>query len=225
MAKTQSAKQATKKGKASNAKPATIVTSKISDTQKADTQSLRARIDTWGTAYNTVKKDGHDIAARTVVHAVRYGDVTLATRFLNKMGKDGKSFARANMFKAWFEKHGPFRWDKESDGFKLKPEKRDEQAKMVADDKSTAKFLGMLMKQVPWDKAPEPEYKGFEFIKQLRSLISRGQKAEKEHGNDPKTDLTGMEEARALLAKLAENAGNDDDDTDTDTIEDHANVA
>lgn len=217
------AKKAIKKAVTKTVTAATIVTAKEPDRQSADAKALNAKIKAWGAAYKSVSKDGHDIAARCVVHAIQYGDVRPATRFIAAMGKDNKTFARANMFRGWLEKHGPFKWDKETDGFKCRTEKQAE-LKPKLDKRGVPGYLTDLMKQAPWEKSPEPEYKGFDFIKRLQALIKQGQRAEKEHGSDPKTDTKGLEEARALLAKLAENAANEDDE-DADGIEATANVA
>ena len=180
-------------------------------------QVLNDRLKVFGNNLRSIEKDGHDIAARIVVHAVRYGDVTLATNMLNKIDTSGagKTMVRANMFKAWFEKHGPFRWDKETKGFKCATDKREKLMPNVKDNKMTAKFFGTLMKAVPWDKDPEPEYKGFDLEKEIARLLSRAKKAEKEHGKDPKTKLTGLDKLEKLVHAI-NYPDNDDTANDND---------
>lgn len=174
-----------------------------------DKKVLGERIKAFGLALRKVEKDGHDIAARLVVHAIRYKDVDLATKFLAKFGSDGKSMVRANMFKKWFEKHGPFKWNNESDGFKLNGEKRKELLSRVTNNKTTAEFFSELMKATPWEKDPEKPYMGFDLLKEAKRLINRAKKAEKDHGKDPKTNVKGL----AQLTKFIEtmDVANEDD--------------
>lgn len=184
-------------------------------------QALSDRLKAFGTALRAVEKDGHDIAARIVVHAIRFGDVSLATNMINKFGTDGKSMVRGNMFKGWFEKHGPFRWDKDTKGFKCATERREKMMHHVKDNKTTAKFFGSLMKHTPWEKDPEPEYKGFDLDKEIARLLSRAKKAEKEHGSDPKTKLANMSKLEAFVHSINypdnENEKTESGDNDNET--------
>lgn len=181
-----------------------------------DQDALLAKIKAFGVTLKSIQNDAHDIAARIVVHAVRYNDVSLATKFLEKFGTDGKTMVRANMFKAWFEKHGPFRWDKESKGFKCMVEKATAlKAKHLKDNKTTAKFFGLLKKATPWEKDPEPEYKGFDLDKEVARLLSRAKKAEKEHGKDPKTNVKNLDKLEKLVHALNYPANEDNDNTET----------
>lgn len=184
-------------------------------------QVLTDRLKAFGTSLRAVEKDGHDIAARIVVHAIRYGDVSLATNMISKFGNDGKSMVRANMFKGWFEKHGPFRWDKETKGFKCNSEKRSALEHHIKDNRTTAKFFGTLMKHTPWEKNPEPEYKGFDLDKEVARLLNRAKKAEKEHGKDPKTNVKNLNKLEKLVHDLNYPA-NDETEAENDNTEQQA---
>lgn len=196
---------------------------KVLTQQDKDNQALRDMVDTWGKDYKSIAKRGHDIAARLVVHAVRYGDVSLASRFLSKMDEkgDGKSMARANMFKGWFERKGPFTWSKEAKGFKCNTDKRAKMQHHIKDNKTAAKFYSTLMKDVPWEKDKEPEYKGFDLDKQIMLLVKRAETAEKEHGKDPKTKLGNLKKFKKFVGTLttAANANGDTEVAENDNAE------
>lgn len=207
----------------------TIVKPKVKNTPKAEaatlsTKEIVALISAIKISAKDLQVKVHTTMAKIVVHAIKFGDVTLADRLINAFGERNKTVFRTNDLRRWFEDRGPFRYDTETKGFKLNKDKRDTLAKMVTTAKDTAAFYSKLMKVAPWEVKGEPEYKGFDFMKQIKAAIRMAQKAEKEHGNHPKTKLDGLDTIRRAVAALEEAEATGDNDND-DTITDVANVA
>ena len=51
--------------------------------------------------------------------------------------------------------------------------------------------------------APEPEYQGFNLIAVLKKAVKRAEAAEKDHGKDKRTDVTGLADVQALVERLS----------------------
>jgi hypothetical protein len=144
-------------------------------------------------------------AARIVVHAVKYGDVSLASHLVKALGTGW----RGNDMHAWFETFGPFAWgntnelDKDGKpikGFKLNKEKRKTLEPRVASNEETAKFLGELKGKPMWTWKKEPEYKGFDFLAQLEALIKKADNVKNKPIAHPKDNVIGIELGRKALA-------------------------
>lgn len=145
-------------------------------------------------------------AARIVVHAVRFGDVSLASHLIRALGTGW----RGNDMRSWFEQFGPFAWgdtnetDKDGKavkGFKLNKEKRKHLEPRVATNEDTAEFLGELKGKPMWNWKKEPEYKGFDFLAQLEALIKKADTIKNKPIAHPKDNVTGIEAGRKALAE------------------------
>jgi hypothetical protein len=143
--------------------------------------------------------------ALIVIHAIAYGDVTPASRLIEKMGPG----MRANDMRDWFQAKGPFAWGdtkatdkdgKKIKGFLLASKKRDEMTPLIADAAGVRKLGGELQKDSMWVWKKEAEYKPFNFASQLESLIKRNEKKAKEA--DPRDNVIDLSVARKLLAEV-----------------------
>lgn len=145
-------------------------------------------------------------AVLCVIHALKYGDCTPATKLHNALG----ALARTNALKKWFETFGPFIWTKgqsksgaDIEGFKKSDAKFKELVKHVADDKSTDAYVRELSEKnfFEWDK--EPTYRGLNFLSLVAQAIKR---ADSEKGKHPDKldmiDLEGLDEVRIVVGKL-----------------------
>lgn len=191
--------------------------------RKLSRSELNALIEKIGKTAKDIQSDVHKCMARIVIHALRFEDVDHARKLIEAFGEKGKTVFRTNMLRDWFITNGPMRWDDESKNFKLDRKKFADGQKHIASDRTTAAYLTKLMNVTPWAAKAEPEYKGFSFMKQINAAIRLAQKAEKEHGKHPKTDVKHLDAVRAFVASLEEK-GTGDNDND-DTITDVANVA
>lgn len=163
------------------------------------------------TTRKTLEDKVAEAAARVVVHAVKFGDVTLAGRLISALdgsnGK-GKTIVRANMMRAWFEQFGPFRFDTETKSFKLNKTKQAELKPRVKDAKSTAKFYGELNKQRAWEHKPEAKYVPYDFLAEAKKFVAAAKRQIEKKKDDPKSNVIGydiflkaMEEAEKARIK------------------------
>lgn len=138
------------------------------------------------------------VMVNVVLCAMEHGNVTPATQLVDGL-KDSAKSIRANAVAQWFETIGPFTWDNENKRFKLDRET----AKVLnAKLKATtlAKFAGELMAT---ELTKEAEYKGFDLMAQVASLIKRAETiaANDDKKDDPKTDLSGLVELKSFLKR------------------------
>lgn len=189
--------------------PAIVLPDKVND-EKASGTLIRGMIKE-GVAKEVDLRKHHAItAAKIVVHALRYGDVSLATEHVNSFGEKGKTFIRSNLLRQWYETYGPFRFDSETKGFKKHKEKFDAMQPRIESDKATAKLYTELVDGFkPWEEQkPEAEYKGISAEDELDRLIKSIEARIKKHPDDPKNNVFGLDHirnARAMIA--AERAG------------------
>ena len=143
--------------------------------EKKDAATIRGMIKEGVLKEVDLRKHHAITAARIVVHALRYGDVSLATEHVNSFGEKGKTFIRSNLLRHWYETYGPFRFDSTTKGFKKHKERFEELQPRIEDDKTTAKFYGELVDGFkPWEEAkPEPEYTPVNVEDALDKLIKR----------------------------------------------------
>lgn len=144
-------------------------------------------------------------AALIVIHAIAYGDVTPASRLIEKMGPG----MRGNTLREWFEVKGPFTWgdtkatDKDGkavEGFKLNAKKREEMLATVKDAESVRKMGSDLQKNSFWEWKKEPEYKPFDLLAIIEKAIKTGEK--RLASKDPRDNVIGFAAAKEALVKI-----------------------
>ena len=137
----------------------------------------------------SLKTDMHVAAVSCIGHASLHGDVMYAQRLVEALG-DGW---RLNALRAWFIKFGPYTWvtktkDKPAH-FALDKAKRDSmKAEFEADEAAVFDKLG---KVTFWDFKPEPEFEGFDLLKEAKKLVKKanGIKGDKDKMAHPDTKL------------------------------------
>jgi len=152
--------------------------------------------------------------ASVLMHAVKFGNVDVATRLLVAHGADAeggksKTFVRVNNMRDWLIEKGPFTWNKETKRFTLNKAK---QASLKIEmDKNERKFGAALVATPFWDLKPVSEFKDFELHKELAKLAKRAKSRAEAIEADPalklkaKTDLDGLADLEALIAKASRN--------------------
>jgi hypothetical protein len=178
--------------------------------QVKSSEAIKNILNVISTTRKTLEDKVAEAAARIVVHAVKFGDVTLAGRLISALdgSGEGKTIVRGNMMRAWFEQFGPFRFDTESKAFKLNQTKRTEMLPRVKDAKATAKLLGELNKARAWVNKPEVKYVPYDFLAEAKRFVAAAKRQIEKKKDDPKSNVIGydiflkaMEEAEKARIK------------------------
>ena len=172
--------------------------------EKKDAQAIRGMIKEGVTKEADLRRHHAITAAKIVVHALRYGDVSLATEHVNSFGEKGRTFIRSNLLRHWYETYGPFRFDTTTKGFKKHKEKFEELQGRIETDKSTASFYGELVDGFkPWDEAkPEPEYVPVNAEDALEQAIKRVEAKLKKNPDHPDNNVFGLDVMRDALTTI-----------------------
>lgn len=164
----------------------------------SDGKAIKSMIASIGKRSASLKSD-IDVAARCcILHAVEFGDITLADALLKAMG-DGW---RLNALRAWFGEFGPVIWvpkdanTKKEAHFGINKERR---AVMLAElNKDRDAVVGKLAKVMAyWEFKPEPEFEGFDLPKEIEKLVAKARKIEADPVKAAKSDLTGIDKLMA----------------------------
>jgi len=145
----------------------------------------------------------HVAAVTCSMHAVLYGDVTMAQTFLSGLDNAGKNAMRLVALKQWFiSDRCPFKWGKHG-GVATVVYDKAKADKLIAKHKADPEEFVRDMAEVPfYNENKEPEFKGFDLLKALNVAIARAEKMSTEHPDDPKVDVTGLDDVKAIIAKL-----------------------
>ncbi len=171
--------------------------------KKKSTDRINGIIDEVGTYSKKLHERIALGASLIVIHAIAYGDVSAASRLIDKMGGG----MRTNDLRAWFEAKGPFTWgdtkgkDKEGKpvkGFKLNVKKQEEMLVHLKDGASIRALGAELIANSYWVWKKEPAYTPFNFIKVMEQAIKRNE--ERTKTLDPRDNVIDMALARKLLA-------------------------
>lgn len=145
-------------------------------------------------------------AASCVMHAIKYGDVTLADTLCEALSngstEDGKTPWRVNALRQWFITMGPFAWNNEAKKFALDGQKQRALRKEIGKNKN--KFASALVREPYWVFKPEPEFKGFDFKDALTKLVKRAHKVQedKDKSKHKDNDFSGLDKAEHLLTSI-----------------------
>jgi hypothetical protein len=138
-----------------------------------DKKLIQARIGRIGKAIATLTKDVQETAVEIVFHALDHGDVTLADELISALGK----VARRQSLLAWFEKNGPFVFQRMGKKFALDKERAKAMRKDDVDE-----LRASLMALLWQDALPEPELVSTldcsdavdKFLKRLHKQVQEG---------------------------------------------------
>lgn len=175
--------------------------------KKKSTDRINGIIDEVGTYSKKLHERIALGASLIVIHAIAYGDVSAASRLIDKMGPG----MRTNDLRDWFQAKGPFTWgdtkatDKEGKavkGFKLNVKKQEEMLPHLKDGASVRALGSELQKNSYWVWKKEAEYKPFNFAAQIESIVKRNEKKAKEA--DPRDNVIDLALARKIKALVDE---------------------
>lgn len=146
----------------------------------------------------------HVAAVTCAMHAIEHGDVTMAQNFLSGLDNAGKNALRLASLKQWFiSDRCPFKWGKHG-GVATVVYDKAKADKLIAKHVADPEAFVQDMAEVPfYTENKEPEFKGFDLLKALNTAIARAEKMQTEHPNDAKVDVTGLDDVKAIVAKLA----------------------
>ena len=138
-------------------------------------------------------------AACHVVHAIKHGNVTPARNLLGALAAGKDSLFRTNALVSFFEANGPFVYNKETETVDYDKSR----AKAFKDAFNADKlgFATKLMTEPFYKLKPQSVYEGFNLMAEIKKLVKKAEKTAKKHGNDKRTDLTGLKELEALIAE------------------------
>jgi uncharacterized beta-barrel protein YwiB (DUF1934 family) len=146
----------------------------------------------------------HVAAVTCAMHAIEHGDVTMAQNFLSGLDNAGKNALRLASLKQWFiSDRCPFKWGKHGGVATVVYDKVKADKLHQAYDADPEAFV-QDMAEVPfYMENKEPEFKGFDLLKALNTAIARAEKMQTEHPDDARVDVTGLDDVKAIVAKLA----------------------
>jgi hypothetical protein len=149
---------------------------------------------------------GRSVACAAVtcaMHAIEHGDVTMAQNFLSGLDNAGKNALRLASLKQWFiSDRCPFKWGKHGGVATVVYDKAKADKLHQAYDADPEVFV-QDMAEVPfYTENKEPEFKGFDLLKALNTAIARAEKMQTEHPDDARVDVTGLDDVKAIIAKL-----------------------
>lgn len=149
-----------------------------------ESKSLVKRIAFIKTASGKLKTEIALAAALCVMHAVKFGDITLGLSLIaalseNEGEKKGATPWRTNALRDWFVAEGPFAVSEVPTGDKGKTKKalvysaaKAEKLKLIM-DADEARFGGNLVRNPFWLAKPEPEFTGFDFDAEFAKLLAK----------------------------------------------------
>lgn len=161
-----------------------------------DSKEVNKQIASISKRSSGLRKDIAIAAASVVCHAVVHGDVTLSDKLIKAMG-DGW---RLNALREWFIAFGPFVYNESDKVFNLDKAKRTELKKEYDADRT--KFVTKLVAEPFYDFKPEPEFKPIDIPAMLKRALKQAEKAANDKANAKAHNLVGLNELRAIVAKL-----------------------
>ena len=151
----------------------------------------------------------HVSSVTVAMHAIEHGDASLAQQFVSGLDNAGKNALRSSALKTWLiSDNCPFVWGSvELAGKKLKTVVVDKAkaARLRAEYEASPEEFVDTMSEVPYfTQHKEPEFRGFNLMATINAALKKADKMALEHPGDAKIDLTGLDDIKAIVAKLAE---------------------
>ena len=159
------------------------------------TKALNALITKIGRNATSLKQDIHNACVSACLHHVEHGDVGPINRLIDVT----KDVVHNNAIHRWFETYGCLTWDTKTKLFKHNKAKVDEA-------KADADFVQKTVEaKTYYEVTPTPEFKPMSVPAMLNAIIKRYEKLadDEENFKNEKNNFKGLEEVKALVAKLA----------------------
>lgn len=142
-------------------------------------------------------EDTHVVACHVAVHAIVYGDTTLATRLVSGVHKGVSRRALV----AWLSEHAPMHWENKKEEFKFQPKRHPTFDVEFKDVQAGERLLETYLNGKRfYDREPGLNQLEVDVVKLLRSVVTRAHNAE-EKGREVKNAHV-LPEVAALLEKI-----------------------
>jgi len=149
-----------------------------------------------------LRENIHITLCSIVCHAIVHNQVTPGTDLVLGLHRNGN--VRADSINKWLQTFGPFKWKKVAgkDGKASGKYKFDADFDASDYHADPEKYVKKLLAKPYWEFDPPKELKGLDFLKQLDSLIARGEAIEEDDELLAKSNLAGLEQARQFRRSL-----------------------
>lgn len=167
-------------------------------------KELDKLIVTIGGMAKRLTRDLHIACLSAAVHAAEHGNCTP----INKLCEIAKDVTHNNAVTRWFGEYCQFvQWDTKEKAFVMNTVFRNAQLKeggQLADGVLDAYITTTLDTAKTYlEFTPPPAYQPVNVARALRAIIAKADKMTDADKADPRNDLSGLDEVRALLLKVA----------------------